>query len=140
MSDNAKSKVRSLEKILSRGCPRQEEYESLTGKIRRGEKKKALTQIIKIYECNDAEAEIVFAAMKEIAVGRRTELVEIPLAEVPEFKISFIENPLELVPQFLGRSGYYVGPLTRDPYGYTLNGKRARANEIDQVWKVVQAS
>jgi hypothetical protein len=140
MSANTNPPVRPLEEVLSLGYPRQHEYQALTGKIRRAEKKKALSQIVKIYECNDAEAEIVFAAMKEIAVGRRTELVEIPLSEVLLLKSGFFEHPLALVPQFLGRSGYYVGPLTRDDYGYTLNGKRAQAKEIDQVWKVVQAS
>lgn len=139
MTTDINASVRPLKEILYRGSPRRHESKSLNGKIRRGEKKKALCQISEIFRCNDAEAEVVFQALKELAVGFPTALIEIPLSEVTAFKGRLSDNPLTPVPQFLARSGCYVGLLAfNEEYGHTINGEAVRKSEIDQVWKVVQ--
>jgi hypothetical protein len=140
MPADDKAAARSLEEILYQGYPREHQYKSITGKIRRGERKKAIAQIVEIYRCNDDEAGIVFRAMKEIAVGKRTTIVEIPLTDVTQFKGDLSRNPLSLTPRFLARTGYRVGRLTLDKHGYSVDGERVRSNEIDQVWKVVDAT
>lgn len=139
MSSDNKTAPRSLEEIVYRHYPLEHGYKSITGKIRRGEKKKALAQIVEIYRCDDAEAEIVFKAMKDIAVGKPATIVEVTLADVIEFKGNLNRNPLSLTPRFLGRTGYLVGHLTLDARGYSIDRERVRPNDIDQVWKVVDA-
>ena len=81
---NLQNEVPALEQILERGSPRTHEYESLTGKIRRRERKQALEQIQKLYSpCTVEEAVTVYNAFKEYAVGTSGTLVEIAIDSVP---------------------------------------------------------
>jgi hypothetical protein len=138
MSADARTAPRSLEEILYHNYPLAHGYKSITGKIRRGEKKKALSQIIEIYRCSDAEAEFVFKAMKDIAVGRPATIIEVTLSDVTEFNGNLNRNALSLTPLFLARTDR-VGHLTLDKFGYSVDRERVRPHEIDQVWKVVDA-
>ncbi|MCV9964279.1 hypothetical protein OIU34_20545 [Pararhizobium sp. BT-229] len=142
MSETNSSPSRSLEDIIYHGYPRTSDYESISKKIRNGRKSNALKQIVEVFSCNDAEAAIVFGAMKTQVVGQPMQFVEITLGEVTAIPKGWTKNPLMVIPQFMGRSGLYVGPLVFwDEHGeYQLGDKRVSKREIDQVWKVVPQS
>lgn len=139
MSETNSSPVRSLEDIIYHGYPRTSDYESISKKIRSGRKSRALKQIVEVFSCNDPEATTVYDAMKAQAVGQPMQFIEITLDEVTAIPKGWTKNPLMVIPQFMGRSGLYVGSLVFwDEQGaYQLGDKHVSKSEIDQVWKVI---
>jgi hypothetical protein len=140
MSETA-NPTRPLEEILQGWNPRIREYESVLGKVRRSRKKDALKQIGQLYDCTEAEALIVFEAMRAYEVGQPVQLVEIALSEVSSPCCRYNRsNPFDVSEQqYVGRRGQLIGPLVLDPkYGFRLNVGYVRPSEIDQVWKVVK--
>lgn len=142
MSKTNSSPVRALEDIICHGYPRTSDHESIAKKIRSGRKSNALKQIVEVFSCNDAEASTVFDAMKVQAVGQPMQFVEITLGEVTPLPKGWTKNPLMVIPQFMGRSGLYVGPLVfwDEQREYQLGDKHVSKSEIDQVWKVIPQS
>jgi hypothetical protein len=134
----------ALEQILERGSPRTHEYESLTGKIRRRERRQALEQIQKVYSpCNVEEALMVYNAFKEYAVGTSGILVEIDIESVPDEVARWNNvntNPFLKYVTFFARIGATMGTLSYDKAsgGYRFNSTCVSKKQIDQVWKFHQ--
>lgn len=134
--------MRTLAEIIADGYPRAHEYDSLTQKIRRRERGKAIKQIVQIYSCSEDEATVVLEALKKVALGTPVQLVEITLAEV-EFPRSsdYTADPFNIRPQYVVRCGSYVNPLTLVSDGTMMvNTRQVGARDIDQVWAVKQVT
>ena len=104
-----------LERVLYHSSPRTHEYESLTGKVRRGERKKALEQIQTLWSgCTPDEALMIYDAYKRYAVGSNGTLVEIDVdsvpAEIEEWERNNT-NPFLKHIIFFGRIGSTMGTL-----------------------------
>ncbi|TLX16583.1 hypothetical protein [Rhizobium sp. MHM7A] len=132
-----------LERTLYRSSPRTHEYESLTGKIRRGERKKALEQIQTLWHgCTPEEAVMIYDAFKQYAVGSDGTLVEIDVESVPAEIAEWEKtntNPFRKHLIFFGRIGTTMGTLSyqKDGGGYRFNSAYVSKKQIDQVWKFV---
>lgn len=132
-----------LERILYRSSPRTHEYESLTGKIRRNERKKALEQIQKLYSpCTPEEAVMIYDAFKQYAVGSDGKLVEIDVESVPAEVAEWEKtntNPFLKYLTLFGRIGGNMGTLSyqKEGGGYRFNSAYVSKKQIDQVWKFV---
>jgi hypothetical protein len=132
-----------LQRILYRSSPRTHEYESLTGKIRRGERKKALEKIQDMYSpCTPEEALLIFDLFKQYALGTDGKLVEIDIETVPNEVAAWKEtnkNPFLEYVIFFGRIGGTLGTLSYDKthFGYRFNNATVTKKQIDQVWKFV---
>lgn len=136
----------SLERVLYRCSPRTDEYESLTGKIRRGERKKALEQIQTFWHgCTPEEAVLIYDAFKQYAIGSDGTLVEIDVESVPA-EIAEWErtntNPFRKYLTFFGRIGTTMGTLSfqKGSGDYLFNSAWVSKKKIDQVWKFVPNS
>jgi hypothetical protein len=132
-----------LDRVLYRSSPRTHEYVSLTGKIRRSERKKALEQIHKLYSpCTPEEAVMIYDAFKDYAVGTNGRLVEIDVELVPAEVAEWAKtntNPFVKYLTFFGRIGGTMGTLLFDNNmgGYRFNSAVVSKTQIDQVWKFV---
>lgn len=133
-----------LERILYRSSPRTHEYESLTAEIRRGERKKALDQIQKLWDdCTAAEAVLIYDAFKQYAVGSNGKLIEIDIESVPtevaEWNKTNTNQFLKLTYlTFFGRISSTMGTLFYMGDGqYRFNSASVTKKQIDQVWKFV---
>ncbi len=138
---NLQQELSALEEILERGSPRTHEYESLTGKIRRRERKQALEQIKKLYSpCTVEEAVMVYDAFEEYTVGYGGILVEIAIDSVPDEVANWNNintNPFLKYLTFFARIGATMGTLSYDKGygGYRFNSTCVSKKQIDQVWK-----